>query len=161
MIKSSSEDESYSSNEEQETSDDLQEHLSLKCLAPLEITYMSKDKFPEPISAPWYNNVHITDVECTMLTNGAPLYIFDKYYRVNKDNHHVWTNNLIIKEGTKIDQDFDPTELKLAIENHSNIVCDLKRPENSFYLKKVERMGNGLFARHNIPQGMKIFMINN
>ena len=153
MIKRSSEDESYSSNEEQETTDDLQEELSLKYFAPVQITYRSLDKFPEPISSPFYNNVQI-------LINGAPFDIFDKYYRVNKNNHHVWTNNLIIKKGTKIDDDCDPTELKLAIENHINIVCDLKRPENSFYLKKVERMGHGLFAKHNIPQGIKVFIVN-
>ena len=82
MIKSSSEDESCSSIEEQETTGDLQEELSLKCFAPVQITYRSLDRFPEPISAPLYNNVK-------MLITGAPFDIFDKYYRVNKNNHHV------------------------------------------------------------------------
>ena len=84
--------------------------------------------------------------------------IYDLYYKLNPNKHHVWTNHLVIKsdifqkllkKGKRDDDCIKMKDLKKF-----NLEC-LDDPENHFYLKELgEKMGQGLFARHVIPASL-------
>jgi len=122
------------------------EQLDLKHLAPVSIVG-NPNKWPEPNSYP-------IDIERNVNFNGVvkkDTEIFNNYYKYNKKGHFVWTNQLVIRN--EIDKEFDQTSSALAMRNFKANVCDLKNPENSFYLKSISKLGLGLFAKHDIPKG--------
>ena len=84
------------------------------------------------------------------------------YYKYNGKNHFVWTNQL----GKEVEVDselneveHDPEKVKLLRGTVINReACDLRNPENSFQLRKVENFGLGLFAKHSIKKGSLKFI---
>ena len=71
----------------------------------------------------------------------------------NKD--FVWTNQLKQKKETKINKRKD-TKLDKSL-NFEN--CSLKSPDESFYLKRLNKLGFGLFAKHYKPKGLFSFLL--
>ena len=84
------------------------------------------------------------------------------YYRYNKNNHFVWTNQLVVGKCVEVDVDLNSIDTeaekveKLGLDPGTVIdyeSCDLMNPEDSFQLRKVEPFGIGLFAKHFIKKG--------
>jgi len=87
------------------------------------------------------------------------------YYKYNGNNHFVWTNQLFIGKDVEVDSelnvvDMDPEKVKWLGLDRGTVInheaCDLRNPENSFQLRKVENFGLGLFAKHSIKKGSVI-----
>jgi len=125
---------------------DVDKQLDLKHLAPVSIVG-KPNEWPEPNSFPIH--IEINKNFRGIVPNETK--IFNNYYKYNKKGHFVWTNQLVIRN--EIDKEFDQTSSALAMRNFKANVCDLKNPENSFYLKSISKLGLGLFAKHDIPKG--------
>ena len=126
---------------------DVDKQLDLKHLAPVSILD-KPNEWPEPNSFPIH--IEINKNFRGIVPNETK--IFNNYYKYNKKGHFVWTNQLVIRN--EIDKEFDQTSSALAMRNFKANVCDLKNPENSFYLKSISKLGLGLFAKHDIPKGL-------
>jgi len=134
-------------NEVEQSND---EQLDLKHLAPVYIVD-KPNKWPEPNSYP-------IDIERNVNFNGVvkkDTEIFNNYYKYNKKGHFVWTNQLVnqISNEPLVKTGDAPKNSKNKIKRLKATGCDLKNPEKSFYLKRVENLGLGLFAKHGIPKG--------
>jgi len=82
--------------------------------------------------------------------------VFDEHYQTNKNNQFVWTNQNVVKGDVKFDPDIINDAYKASadfLRGEYGEVCNLQNPDESFYLKKVEKLGHGLFARHFINKG--------
>jgi len=135
---------------EVEQSNEEDEQLDLKHLAPVSIVG-NPNKWPEPNSYP-------IDIERNVNFNGVvkkDTEIFNNYYKYNKKGHFVWTNQLVnqISNEPLVKTGDAPKNSKNKIKRLKATGCDLKNPEKSFYLKRVENLGLGLFAKHGIPKG--------
>ena len=123
--------------------------LDLKHLAPISLEG-EVYRWPEPNRLPIYKKVNKKfRGEVTKVMKR----VFSNYYKLNQNGHFVWTNQLVING--EIDLNFRREELNncFNLNNFKANVCDLKNPENSFYLQKVGNLGLGLFAKHDIPRG--------
>ena len=76
--------------------------------------------------------------------------VFSDYYKFNKNNHFVWTNQNVIQKGTEVDTHLmaEPYNGNFNYEN-----CNLKNPDKSFELRQKDKFGFGLYAKHNISKG--------
>ena len=82
---------------------------------------------------------------------GGPDDIFDPYYKFNAEKHHVWTDHLVIKRDTGLD-DIKHVASFIGLEDLKmfNQYC-LDDPEKHFFVQDLGGdMGRGLFARHAI-----------
>ena len=77
--------------------------------------------------------------------------IFSDYYKFNRNNHFVWTNQNVIKKGTEIDNRLIEKLKYKGDFNYKN--CNLKNPGKTFELRPTDKFGLGLYAKHNIPKG--------
>jgi len=127
-----------------------EEKFDLKHLAP--ISFVDTDNsFPNPIISPVSTKINENFVGVG-LKNKEDRNIFSDHFLFNKDNQFVWTNQLVIKKETQINKRKD-TVLDKSL-NFKN--CNLKNPDESFYLKRLNKLGFGLFAKHYIPKGSVI-----
>jgi len=122
---------------------------TLKKFAPLSVKIPSSSKQSLDKVA-WEENL---EVERTF--KEGPDDIYDSYYKLNPNRHHVWTNHLVIRRDTfqkllkNLKRDDDCIKMKDLKKFNQ---CCLDDPENYFYLKELgEKMGHGLFARRAIP----------
>ena len=124
--------------------------------APLRILFPDyRGIFPKPVRPPF-----ATFAQSRRELNGEMLDVFGEYYRNNKVDHHVWTDQIVINQGTDVtdgrenftEGDFPnymtPEQL-LAVYSESV----LRSPQDHFYLKQTPIMGLGLFARRTIRKG--------
>ena len=86
----------------------------------------------------------------TRIAENAKQDIFSDYYKFNENNHFVWTNQNVIQKGTEVDTHLmaEPYNGNFNYEN-----CNLKNPDKSFELRPTDKLGLGLYAKHNIPKG--------
>jgi len=80
--------------------------------------------------------------------------VFNPYYLNSRQ--HVWTDHVVVRNNIRIVNDLvqiqrDCTDLAAVRRYNQDCLDD---PEKHFYMNKVgERMGHGLFAKHQIPSG--------
>ena len=79
--------------------------------------------------------------------------IFDPYYKFNEEKHHVWTDHLVIKRDTCLD-DIKHVASFIGLEDLKMFNQDcLDDPEKHFYVQDLSgEMGRGLFAKHAVPE---------
>ena len=72
--------------------------------------------------------------------------VYSDYYKFNTNNHFVWTNQIIIGKDVEIENKdyFLNCEGKEYIEGVNYKNYNLKNPDKSFQLKKLEVLGHGL-----------------
>jgi len=127
-----------------------EEKFDLKHLAPISVVD-TDNSFPNPIRSPVSTKSNKSFVGVG-LKSKEDKSIFSDHFLFNKDNQFVWTNQLVIKKETQINKRKD-TVLDKSL-NFKN--CNLKNPDESFYLKRLNKLGFGLFAKHYIPKGSVI-----
>ena len=130
-----------------------EQKFDLKHLAPISVVD-TDNSFPNPIISPVCTKINENFVG-VKLKNNEERNIFSDHFLFNKDNQFVWTNQLVIKKETQINKRKD-TVLDKSL-NFKN--CNLKNPDESFYLKRLNKLGFGLFAKHYIPKGSFKFLL--
>ena len=81
---------------------------------------------------------------------------FSEYYRTNKSNHHVWTDQVVINRDTDVSSTGGDYHNFVKIEQvlAGSSMVDFRSPQKYFYLKKSPIMGLGLFAKNKIRKGL-------
>ena len=126
-----------------------EERFDLKYLAPISVID-SNNNWPNPITS--FTTELNKNFHGTGFTNQD---IFSEHFLFNKDNQFVWTNQLVIKNGTKVATRND-TKVDKSINFEK---CNLRSPNKSFYLKRRNRLGFGLFAKQFIPKGLYSYTV--
>ena len=121
---------------------------TLKKFAPLSIKLRSSSK------QKWTKIALEGNFEVDRTFQGGPDDIFDPYYKFNAEKHHVWTDHLVIKGDTCLD-DIKHVASFIGLEDLKMFGQDcLDDPEKHFYVQDLSgEMGRGLFAKHVIPAG--------
>ena len=142
-------------------------HLSLKYFSPTEFkeNKSTQPEWMKTIKRPFkLKRVKGIDTK-------APLDALANYYQLHK-THHVWTNNLVIpnndvkigkprKKGDIFRDIRDLNKIEEMIKQKDGSESFLNEPEKHFYLKNVEHIGIGLFAKTKIIKGLLIYEILN
>ena len=128
---------------------DGQAESDLKYLAPLSVV---DEEWPKPVQCPVKTKPN-DNFSGTLTVEMES--IDSDYYKYNQSKHFVWTNQLVVGKDVKVDnincfKDYKGTNY---IYYRSVGSCNLKNPDKSFMLKKVENFGYGLFAKHFIKEG--------
>jgi len=131
----------------QPLNDQNNQQLDLKHLAPISLEG-NFYRWPEPNKFPIHKKVNKNFRG--HVAKEVRSKVFSNYYRYNRYGHFVWTNQLVING--RVDLNFRP-ERNFPMNAFRTFSCDLENPENSFYLRRIEGFGLGLFARHDIPVG--------
>jgi len=122
---------------------------ALKKFAPLRTTNVQPARMEK-----WLRVANEGKFEVERRFDGTPGNINDPYYRSNPNRHHVWTDHLVVRSGTRLDNTIREESNFITLQELKkkyNLSC-LDDPEKHFYLKPLgQHMGYGLFARHAIP----------
>jgi len=120
----------------------------LKKFAPLRTTNVQPARMEK-----WLRVANEGKFEVERRFEGGPGSIYAPYYKSNPHRHHVWTDHLVVRRGTQLDNTNRDANNCITLKELKkyNLSC-LDDPENHFYLQPLgEKMGYGLFARHAIP----------
>ena len=77
--------------------------------------------------------------------------IFSDYYKTNRNNHFVWTNQNVIRDCNISNV---PLPNKTSIGDTKYEHCDSINPDESFELRHKSDFGFGLYAKTVIPKGL-------
>jgi len=96
-----------------------------------------------------------TEVNKNFQGTGIDTNVLSEYYRINTNNHFVWTNKTVITPDTEVDDEII-SEVYTDYKSLNYTSCNQDDPEKSFELRRKDNMGFGLYAKHDIPAGSVI-----